>query len=66
VDDHAGLGQGEPVNTPTAYSGIYPGKRYRDWKMDDRAGKDGATVRRITDDIEGRVRELIREEVVPA
>ena len=34
---------------------IYPGKRYEDWQVEDPAGKDLATVRRIRDDIEARV-----------
>ena len=38
---------------------IYPGKRYEDWELDDPAGQDLATVRRIRDDIDKRVRELI-------
>ena len=31
---------------------IYPGKRYEDWELDDPAGKDLETVRRIRDEIE--------------
>jgi arsenate reductase len=38
---------------------IYPGKRYEDWELEDPAGKDLETVRRIRDDIAGRVRTLI-------
>jgi len=38
---------------------IYPGKRYEDWELDDPTGQDLATVRRIRDDIDKRVRELI-------
>jgi len=37
---------------------IYPGKRYEDWQVEDPAGKDLATVRRIRDDIEARVLRL--------
>ncbi len=37
---------------------IYPGKRYEDWQIEDPAGKDLATVRRIRDDIQSRVRRL--------
>ncbi len=37
---------------------IYPGKRYEDWQVEDPAGKDLATVRRIRDDIQARVRRL--------
>ena len=40
---------------------IYPGKRYQDWELEDPAGKDLETVRRIRDDIEGRVRALVAE-----
>lgn len=40
---------------------IYPGKRYEDWDLEDPAGKDLDTVRRIRDEIEGRVRALIAE-----
>jgi protein-tyrosine-phosphatase len=38
---------------------IYPGKRYEDWDLEDPAGKDLETVRRIRDEIEGRVQALI-------
>ena len=38
---------------------IYPGKRYEDWELEDPAGKDVDTVRRIRDEIDGRVRELL-------
>jgi arsenate reductase len=38
---------------------VYPGKRYEDWELEDPAGKDLETVRRIRDDIEGRVRALL-------
>ena len=40
---------------------IYPGKRYEDWELEDPAGKDVETVRRIRDDIETRVRVLLSE-----
>ena len=40
---------------------IYPGKRYEDWTVDDPAGEDIETVRRIRDDIDGRVQNLIAE-----
>jgi arsenate reductase len=40
---------------------IYPGKRYEDWSLEDPAGKDLATVRRIRDEIERRVRGLLAE-----
>ncbi|MGH7775863.1 MAG: arsenate reductase ArsC [Candidatus Dormibacterales bacterium] len=38
---------------------VYPGKRYEDWDLEDPAGKDLQTVRRIRDQIEARVRGLI-------
>ena len=34
---------------------LYPGKRYEDWELEDPAGKDLETVRRIRDEIERRV-----------
>jgi arsenate reductase (thioredoxin) len=40
---------------------IYPGKRYEDWDLEDPAGKDLETVRRIRDEIEARVRRLVGE-----
>ena len=40
---------------------IYPGKRYEDWDLEDPAGKDLATVRRIRDEIELRVTRLLKE-----
>lgn len=40
---------------------IYPGKRYEDWELDDPAGADLDGVRRIRDDIAGRVRTLLAE-----
>jgi arsenate reductase len=40
---------------------VFPGKRYEDWELEDPAGKDVETVRRIRDDIEGRVRRLADE-----
>jgi arsenate reductase len=38
---------------------VYPGKRYEDWDLEDPAGKDLETVRRIRDEIEARVRTLL-------
>jgi arsenate reductase len=38
---------------------IYPGRRYEDWDVDDPAGEDLETVRRIRDDIDGRVQRLV-------
>jgi arsenate reductase len=40
---------------------IYPGKRYEDWELDDPAGQDLETVRRIRDEIDQRVQRLIGE-----
>jgi arsenate reductase len=38
-----------------------PGKRYEDWPVDDPAGQDIDTVRRIVADVDGRVRGLLAE-----
>ena len=43
---------------------IYPGKHYEDWELEDPAGKDLETVRRIRDEIATRVMALI-DEVAP-
>jgi len=40
---------------------IYPGKKYEDWELDDPAGEDLETVRRIRDEVDQRVRALIGE-----
>src|SRR4051794_17792649 len=40
---------------------IYPGKRYEDWQLEDPAGKDLVTVRRIRDQIADRVRSLFED-----
>jgi len=40
---------------------VFPGKRYEDWQLDDPAGQDIGTVRRIRDDIRGRVEKLLAE-----
>jgi len=45
---------------------IYPGKRYEDWDLEDPAGKDLETVRRIRNEIEARVRMLLSELVPDA
>jgi arsenate reductase len=37
---------------------VIPGKQYVDWDLQDPAGEDGETVRRIRDEIERRVAEL--------
>ena len=44
---------------------IYPGKRYEDWELEDPDGKDLETVRRIRDEIDQRVLQLISE-LLPA
>jgi protein-tyrosine-phosphatase len=38
---------------------VYPGKRYEDWELEDPAGKDLETVRRIRDQIDERVAGLL-------
>jgi polyisoprenoid-binding protein YceI/protein-tyrosine-phosphatase len=38
---------------------IFPGKRYEEWELEDPAGKDLETVRRVRDEIEKRVRNLL-------
>ena len=38
---------------------FFPGKRYEDWELEDPAGKDLETVRRIRDEIRGRVVALL-------
>ncbi|KAA9152952.1 arsenate reductase ArsC [Microbacterium lushaniae] len=40
---------------------IFPGKRYEDWQLDDPAGQGLDDVRRIRDDIRGRVERLIAQ-----
>ena len=40
---------------------IFPGKRYEDWTLDDPAGQDLETVRRIRDQIDARVQILVSE-----
>ncbi len=40
---------------------FYPGKKYLDWKLDDPAGKDVASVRPIRDQIKAMVEELVAE-----
>jgi len=39
----------------------FPGKRYEDWAVDDPAGQDIDVVRRVRDEIRGRVESLIQE-----
>jgi protein-tyrosine-phosphatase len=38
---------------------LYPGQRYEDWVLDDPAAQDLEAVRRIRDEIDGRVQALI-------
>jgi protein-tyrosine-phosphatase len=40
---------------------VYPGKRYEDWELDDPAGQGLETVRRIRDELQGRVEGLLGE-----
>jgi arsenate reductase len=40
---------------------IFPGKRYEDWDLEDPAGKDLETVRRIRNEIDQRVQRLVAE-----
>lgn len=40
---------------------FYPGKRYEDWVLEDPAGKDIETVRKIRDEIKSRVETLLSE-----
>jgi protein-tyrosine-phosphatase len=40
---------------------VYPGKKYLDWDLEDPAGKDLSTVRRIRDEIDRHVRVLVDE-----
>ena len=40
---------------------IYPGKRYEDWLLDDPAGQDLETVRRIRDELDSRIQTLVAE-----
>ena len=38
---------------------LYPGKRYLDWEIEDPAGRSLAAVRRIRDEIDERVQQLL-------
>lgn len=40
---------------------IFPGKRYEDWTLDDPHGQAVEAVRTIRDEIDGRVRRLLRD-----
>jgi arsenate reductase len=44
---------------------IFPGKRYEDWELQDPAGQPIEVVRRVRDDIRGRVEQLLAE-LLPA
>ena len=44
---------------------IFPGKRYEDWVLEDPAGQDLEFVRKVRDDIKGRVEALLAE-ILPA
>jgi len=45
---------------------IYPGKRYEDWEVEDPAGKEVDEVRRIRDDLDTRVKQLLVDLTVAA
>jgi arsenate reductase len=49
------MGCGEACPAPA------PGKRLEDWPLEDPKGKDLATVRRIVDEVDARVRDLLAE-----
>lgn len=40
---------------------VFPGTRYLDWDLDDPSGQGADAVRVIRDEIDARVRELLRE-----
>ena len=40
---------------------VYPAKRYEDWEVADPAGRPLPAVRRIRDEIDARVRELVEQ-----
>jgi arsenate reductase (thioredoxin) len=44
---------------------VFPGKRYEDWELEDPAGQGIDTVRRVRDDIRGRIQELLGQ-LLPA
>jgi arsenate reductase (thioredoxin) len=44
---------------------VLPGKRYVDWELEDPAGRPAAEVRKVRDEIDRRVRELVAEEKTP-
>ena len=45
---------------------IYPGKRYEDWELEDPAGKGVDEVRKIRDELDTRVKQLLAELVSAA
>jgi len=44
---------------------FYPGKRYEDWVLEDPAGKDLETVRKIRDEIKQKVKNLLTDLTSP-
>jgi arsenate reductase len=44
---------------------VFPGKRYLDWELDDPNGMNVAQVRPVRDQIEAKVRDLLRDLDVP-
>jgi arsenate reductase len=40
---------------------IFPGKRYEDWELTDPAGQPIEVVRRVRDEIRGRIEKLLGE-----
>jgi arsenate reductase (thioredoxin) len=40
---------------------IYPGKRYEDWDVEDPAGREVGEVRKIREDLDVRVRQLLAD-----
>jgi arsenate reductase (thioredoxin) len=40
---------------------IYPGKRYEDWEVEDPAGREVEEVRKIREDLDARVRQLLAD-----
>jgi arsenate reductase (thioredoxin) len=40
---------------------VVPGTRYEDWELEDPAGKDLDTVRRVRDEIKDRVEDLLHD-----
>jgi arsenate reductase (thioredoxin) len=44
---------------------VLPGRRYLEWELTDPAGRPMADVRRIVDQIDQRVQELLRELIDP-